>query len=165
MADHLIRPATPDDAGAIVAIYNVFVGTCTCTWQTSPDTEESRRQRLTGRKPEHPVFVAEDESGRIVAFASLSPYSDRGGFAETAEAGLYIEASSQGRGLGRRLMETLIAAAKKSGLHLIVSRISDDQPASLALHTKCGFSEYGRIPEMGVKFGRRHGLVYMGLRL
>ncbi len=160
-----IRFATLADAEAIVAIYNVFVETCTCTWQTLPDTVSYRRDWLTGRKPEHPVFVAEDEAGRVVAFASLSPYSSRGGFDETAEVSIYISDTAQGRGLGKRLMQTLLDSAKASGLHLLVSRISGDQPASLAMHAKCGYTETGRIPGMGVKFGRRHDLVYMSRRV
>ena len=159
--DFSIRQATADDAGAIAAIYNVFVETCTCTWQTEPDTPEYRRGWLANRKPEHPVFVAEDAAGKVVAFASLSPYSPRGAFRETAEISVYIGEAAQGRGLGRRLMQTLLDSAKASGLHLLVSRISDDRAASLALHAKCGFTESGRIPEMGLKFGRRHALVYM----
>jgi L-amino acid N-acyltransferase YncA len=156
-----IRHATPGDAEAIAAIYNVFVDTCTCTWQTVPDTVDYRRGWLIGRRREHPVFVAEAESGHVVAFASLSPYSNRGAFDHSAEVSIYIAEAAQGHGLGKRLMATLLESAKTSGLHLLVSRISGDQPASLALHTKCGFTESGRIPEMGFKFGRRHDLVHM----
>lgn len=161
MTDFTIRRATPDDAEGVALLYNVFVATCTSTWQTVSDTVEYRREVLTGRKPEHPVFVATDEAGRIVAFASLSPYSTRGAFDQTAEISIYIADAAQGRGLGRRLMQTLLDSAKASGLHLVVSRISGDQAASLALHAKCGFTESGRIPEMGLKFGKRHDLVYM----
>lgn len=156
-----IRSATPGDAADIASIYNVFVAECTCTWQTIPDTVGYRRDWLAGRSPEHPVFVAEDATGVVVAWASLSPYSNRGGFDRTAEISIYISRPAQGRGLGGRLMETLIDAARNSGLHLLVSRISDDQPASLALHAKHGFSESGRIPQMGFKFGAYHDLVHM----
>lgn len=156
-----IRRATPADAEAIAAIYNVFVATCTCTWQTVPDTVDYRRGWLIGRKAEHPVFVATNETGGVVAFAALSPYSNRGAFDQTAEISIYIADAAQGRGLGKRLMATLLDSAKASGLHLLVSRISGDQSASLALHAKCGFTESGRIPEMGFKFEKRHDLVYM----
>ena len=165
MSDISIRTATPDDAAAIAAIYNVFVAGCTCTWQTEPDSVEFRRGWLTGRKAAHPVFVAEDDAGAVVAFASLSPYSPRGAFDLTAEVSIYIADAAQGKGLGKRLLATLLDAAKTAGLHLLVARISGDQPASLALHAKHGFSESGRIPEMGYKFGKFRDLVYMHRRV
>ncbi len=160
-----IRPATLDDADAITELYNGFVTGCTCTWQTEPDLPERRRAWLSGRKPEHPVLVAELD-GRVAGFGSLSPYSDRGGFRETAEVSLYLADAAQGRGLGTRLLRDLLESARASGvLHMIVARISGDRPASLALHAKCGFVECGRLPEAGLKFGRRLDLVYMARRV
>lgn len=160
-----LRPATPDDAQAITDIYNVFVAGCTSTWQTEPEAVEKRRAWLSGRRPEHPVFVAELD-GRVVGFGSLSPYSDRGGFRETAEISLYLAESAQGRGLGTRLMNALLDSARDTGvLHLVLARISGDRTASLALHAKAGFTDCGRIPEAGLKFGRRLDLVHMARRV
>jgi len=156
-----IRPAVAGDAEAVARLYNHFVATCTATWQTEPDSADRRRMWLTGRKPQHPVFAAEDADGVLVAFAALSPYSERGAFAGTAEVTLYIADAAQGRGLGGELMRLLIAKAEEAGLHLLVSRISGDRVASIGLHRKYGFIESGRIPEMGRKFGRRLDLVYM----
>lgn len=157
----IIRPARPEDAEAIDAIYNGFVAECTCTWQTEPDPVETRRARLTHHRAEHPVFVVENTDGGIVAFASLSPYSPRGGFAKTAEVGIYIDDAAQGQGLGSKLMSTLLEAAEKHGLRTLLARISEDQSASIGLHRKFGFVESGRIPDCGEKFGRRLALVYM----
>lgn len=161
----VIRPAGPEDADAIVALYNVFVEGCTCTWQTEPDTPGKRRAWLAGRRPEHPVLVVEID-GRVAGFGALSPYSDRGGFSETAEISLYLAEFAQGRGLGGRLMDALLESARGTGvLHLVLARISGDRPASLALHAKAGFEECGRIPEAGLKFGRRLDLVHMARRM
>lgn len=158
---HTIRRATPDDASGIVAVYNPYVTGCTCVWQTEPDTESSRRAWLSGRRERHPVYVATDDTGRILGFAALSEYSPRGGFAELAEISIYLAAETHGHGLGSRLIGLLLDSAKTSGLHGLVARISGDQPASLALHRKAGFAEVGRVPEAGYKFGKRLDLVYM----
>lgn len=157
-----IRPAEPADAEALTAIYNVFVTGDTCTWQTVPETAETRRAWIMHRdRRKHPALVATDESGRVLGFAALSPYSDRGGFTDLAEVAIYLDASAHGRGLGSRLLRELIDRARVAGLHLLLSRVSGDQTASLALHRKLGFVESGRIPEAGVKFGRRLDLVHL----
>lgn len=156
-----IRPATVADAEAIVRVYNPYVSGCTCTWQTEPDTVETRRAWLTGRSPRRPVFVAADEAGHVLGFAALSDYSPRGGFADLAEIAIYLAADAQGQGLGSRLMHTLLDAAHGAHLHALVARISGDQPGSIALHKKFGFTETGRLPAAGIKFGKRLDLVYL----
>lgn len=160
-----VRPAVPADAESVTRIYNRFVETCTATWQTVPDTVEKRRSWLVNRRSRHPVYVAENDAGDIVAFAALSPYSDRGAFDDSAEVTLYIVEAAQGRGLGGMLMRTLIDDAKRTGLRVLVSRISGDRNASIALHRKYGFLDGGRIPGMGFKFGRRLDLVHLYLPL
>lgn len=163
--DITIRPARLDDADAIMHLYNGFVRECTCTWQLEPDTLEARRSWLENRRVEHPVYVATQSDGALLAFASLSPYSTRGGFAHTAEIGIYIDDAAQGRGLGSKLMSTLLEAGARAGMRTLLSRISEDQVASIGLHKKFGFHEAGRIPDCGEKFGRRLALVYMSRSL
>ncbi len=156
-----IRRAVAEDAAAITAVYNPYVIGCTCIWQTEPDTVERRREWLTRRSERHPVYVATDDTGAVIGFAALSEYSPRGGYAALAEVSIYLADPARGLGLGTRLMERLMESARETGIHGLVSRISGDQPASIALHRKAGFAEVGRVPEAGYKFGKRLDLVYM----
>lgn len=161
-----IRPARAGDGAGIAAVYNRFVAESTSTWQTEPDTAESREHWIAGRDAaRHPVYVATDDAGRVIAFAALSPYSNRGGFADLAEVAIYLAETAQGQGLGSRLLQTLLEAAAGAKLHGLVARVSGDQPASLALHRKFGFVQTGVIPEAGCKFGRRLDLVYLHRRV
>ncbi len=159
-----IRPATEADIPAINAIYNHFVLHCTCTYQTEPETDEARRAWLTGRAGEHPVMVAERD-GKVVAWGSLSPFHRRQAYARTVENSIYVHPEEQGRGLGRLMLEDQISRAAAAGHHVIVAVISADQEASIGLHTKLGFTEAGRLHEVGKKFGRWLDVVYMQRKL
>ncbi|MDR2982444.1 MAG: GNAT family N-acetyltransferase [Puniceicoccales bacterium] len=155
-----IRPAVVRDAASISRIYNHFVQHSTSTFQWKPETSSQRRVLLRNRSLEHPVFVAEEE-GAIVGWAALSAHSLKEGWKFTAEDSIYIAETAQKKGLGRLLLGRLIKSAEECGLHAIIARISADQAASLALHTKMGFKEVGRLPQVGRKFDQWLDVIIM----
>lgn len=149
----ILRDARDEDAAAIVAIYNEAVATTTASFDTEPRTLEEQRRRLREHGPTHPFRVA-DAGGEIVGWASLSPWSERRGYARTAESSVYIRVDRRGQGLGRRLLGDLLATARSTGLHTVLARISDGNPASDRLHESCGFVRVGTMRQVGYKFDR-----------
>jgi len=68
---------------------------------------------------------------------------------------VYVAPSAGGRGTGRALLSRLIEACSERGDRLMVAVIGDvSNAASLALHRALGFTEVGRMPGVGWKFGR-----------
>jgi L-amino acid N-acyltransferase YncA len=57
-------------------------------------------------------------------------------------------------GVGRALLEELIARAAVMGKHAMIGGIDAENTASLAFHARFGFREVGRLPQVGAKFGR-----------
>lgn len=159
MPDYVIRLATLADAEPIRAIYNYYVAYSTCTYQIEPETAEERVAWLRDRAPRHPVTVAV-EGDTILAWASLSPWKSRCGYAEAAEASVYVHHDHQRRGLGRALLLDLIERGRAAGLHTIIGGASSDQKASLALQLALGFRVCGEMKEVGMKFGRRLDVTY-----
>src|SRR5215468_6902659 len=95
-----IRLATEHDLEAIRAIYNYYVQHSTCTYQIVLDTAEERLAWFRGRDLKvHPVTVAESD-GKVIAWASLSPWNKRCGYVTTAEASVYVHHEQHRRGLG-----------------------------------------------------------------
>lgn len=159
-----LRDATEADLPAINAIYNYCVLTSTCTYQMTPETEEARRAWFTGRGPRHPVIVAEHD-GEVLAWGSLSAFHKREAYAQTVENSVYVSHLHQRRGLGTKIMEELIRRARAAGVHSIIAGISADQEGSIALHRRLGFTDGGRLREVGCKFDQQLDVVYMQLMI
>jgi phosphinothricin acetyltransferase len=161
-----IRPATRADVPAILDIYNEAVLTTTASYDYEPRSLQHRMSWFE----EHerigfPIFVAEEDSGTIVGWSSLSRFHDRKGYQFTCENSIYVAANSRGRGIGKLLLEPLIESAQKIGLHAIIAVIDASNEASLRLHGRLGFFEVGRFRRVGFKFGRWLDVVYMELLL
>lgn len=99
--------------------------------------------------------------GDVLGFASYGPLRPYDGYRLTAEDSVYLVDGAQGRGLGRALIEGLVARAEETGQHSLLGMIEAGNAASIALHARCGFTEVGRIPQAGLKFGRWLDLVIM----
>jgi len=140
------RPASPDDAEAIARIYNEGIEDRLATFETRPRSPQDVRGWFDGV---HPVVVAEDEAGRVVAFASTSTYRPRDCYAGIADFSVYVGREARGRGTGRVVMEALIAASEQAGFWKLVSRVFPQNTASLRLLRAVGFREVGRYEKHG----------------
>jgi L-amino acid N-acyltransferase YncA len=160
-----IRLATEDDLEAIRAIYNYFVQHSTCTYQIELETAEERLAWFRDRNMKlHPVTVAEAD-GIVVAWAALSPWKSRCGYAWAAEASVYVHHEHHRRGLGKALLLDLVERAKAAGLHTVIGGASSDQHASLALQVALGFTPIGTFREVGRKFNQWLDVTYTQLLL
>ena len=148
-----IRQANLSDLGAITEIYNEAVLTTVASFDTEPKTEEEQGAWFARHGPKHPIVVAQLDNA-VVGWASLSEWSDRRAYADTAEISLYVKEESRGRGIGRRLMETVVVEGEKAGLHTVVARIVNGNDVSVHLHEALGFEPIGVMREAGQKFGR-----------
>ncbi|VTR98811.1 gnat family acetyltransferase : Putative acetyltransferase OS=uncultured Verrucomicrobia bacterium PE=4 SV=1: Acetyltransf_4 [Gemmata massiliana] len=164
MPEFTIRLATLADAEAIRAIYNYYVTHSTCTYQIELETAEERAAWMRERSEKYPATVAEAD-GQIIAWAALSPWKSRCGYAWAAEASVYVHHEHHRRGLGRTLLLDLIERAKQAGLHTIIGGTSSDQQASLALQYAVGFELIGTFREVGRKFDHWLDVTYTQLTL
>jgi L-amino acid N-acyltransferase len=161
-----VRPATRADIPSILEIYNDAVLTTTATYDYEPRPLQHRIQWFEDHeKINFPVFVAEDDSGKIIGWSSLNKYHDRPGYRFTTENSIYVAAYARGNGVGKLLLEPLVASARELGLRAIIAVIDAQNEASVRLHTRFGFVEVGRFKSVGFKFGRWLDVTYMELLL
>lgn len=165
MPTPILRDATAADLPAINAIYNHYVLHSTCTYQIDPETLADRQAWFAAHSPDkYPVVVVEQD-GQVVGWGSLSRFHGRAGYAPTAEPSVYIAHDFHRRGLGRLILQHLIARARAVQFHSLIGGTSADQAASLALQEALGFVRVGHLKEVGQKFGQRLDVVYTQLML
>ena len=149
-----IRDATYDDLAGIFAIYDDEVLRGTATFETVPRNAVERQEWFEAHpRDRYPVIVAE-RAGRVLGWARLQPWSPRPAYARTAENSVYVDRTMRGLGVGRALLKKLLRRAKTAGIAVVLARIADGNPASIALHEKAGFKTVGVMRRVGEKFGR-----------
>lgn len=151
--DLIIKLAEPSDVPGITEIYNEAIVNGTATFDTEIKSIENRTQWLNQHQGNYPVWVA-IYNNTLVAWCSLTQYSDRAAYAGTAEVSVYVHHQYRGRNLGNILVEHLVQQAKELGLHCLLARITEGNDTSIRLHQKYGFTIVGVMKEVGFKFGR-----------
>ena len=135
------RHATRADADAIVRIYNQGIAERRATFETEPRGAQDIAGWFTD--PRHPVLVASTDTGEVIGWAALSAYRSRDCYAGIAEFSIYLDPAARAQGIGRRLLESLIDAARALGHWKLVSRVFPFNSASRRLCASCGFREVG----------------------
>lgn len=161
-----LRPALPADAAALAAIYAPAVLHGTATFELDPpDATEMARRLAAISEAGYPYLVAE-VSGVVVGYAYLAAYRARPAYRWTVEDSVYVADGMQGRGIGRALLQALVAAGEARGYRQVVAVIGDSrQSASIALHRSAGFNFSGVLHAVGYKAGRWLDTVLMQLPL
>jgi L-amino acid N-acyltransferase YncA len=150
-----VRPAEERDLAAVQRIYAYYVERTQASFEErAPDVDELRARLLAVRERGLPYLVAE-EDGAVVGYGYCTAYRGRAAYRRTVEDSVYLEPGARGRGVGRGLLEALLAACAAAGVREVVAVIADTgDPASVALHRRCGFREAGRLHGVGSKHGR-----------
>ncbi|HEY2514952.1 MAG TPA: GNAT family N-acetyltransferase [Polyangiaceae bacterium] len=157
----ILREATEDDLDGILTIFNQVIATSTAVWIDDPTTKEERHRWMTGLFSKgYPIFVATDAHG-VAGYGSFGEFRGRPGYRFTVEHSIHVRDGVRRSGVGRALLETLIARAAETGKHAMIGGIDAENSASLAFHARFGFREVGRLPQVGAKFGRWIDLVFM----
>lgn len=157
-----IEPATPDDAKAVASIYAHHVERGTASYDIEPRSVAATAALIAEHRAKGwPFLVARDDEGAVLGYAYASQFRPRAAYAWACEDSIYVAPAAQGRGIGRALLDALVAAAEASGFRTMVAVIGGGEPASVALHAAAGFAHAGRLGGMGWKHGRWLDTVYM----
>jgi L-amino acid N-acyltransferase YncA len=144
-----LTPMTPADWESVRAIYLDGIATGNATFETgAPSWEAWDAGHLPGAR-----LVAR-AGNEILGWAALSPVSGRCVYAGVAEVSVYVAPKARGRGVGRALLEALIAESERLGLWTLQAGIFPENTASLTLFERCGFRRVGTRERLG-KMGSR----------
>jgi L-amino acid N-acyltransferase YncA len=141
--DMKIRDLESLDWPEVARIFEDGIRSGNATFELEPPTWED----WDGAHSE--IRVVAELDGRIVGWAALSPKSARRCYRGVAESSVYVEEGAQGRGIGRALMDDVIARAEAAGLWTLEAGIFPENKASLRLHLGCGFRLVGVRERLG----------------
>jgi L-amino acid N-acyltransferase YncA len=151
----LLRPATSADLDAVAEIFGWYAQHTMTTFEDTPRALrewEGLYDLLSGLGL--PFLVAE-AYGRIAGYAYAGPWRHKPAYRHTVEDSVFITPGLTGRGIGRLLLGELLSSCSGSGTRQVIAVIADtgDQ-ASAALHRAFGFTDAGRLRQVGYKQGR-----------
>lgn len=149
-----LRDAAAGDAARIAAIYNQGIDDRVATLETALRSAEERAAWLSARGPRHPVLVAADESGTVLGWASLNPFSPRAAHDLVADLSIYVAREARGRGVGRALLAALEDRASSLGYHKLVLGVFPGNAAAIGLYGRSGYTTVGTYREQGLLDGR-----------
>jgi L-amino acid N-acyltransferase YncA len=130
------------------AIYLEGIATGNATFETSaPDWERWDTAHLPTCR------LVANSLGSILGWAALSRASPRQVYSEVAEISVYVAASARGKGIGMRLLSTLVEVSEQESIWTLQAGIFPENHASIGMHQKCGFRIVGRRERVGCLAG------------
>lgn len=147
-----IEPMTPADWPDVHRIYTEGIATGDATLEReAPDWDHFDRShrhdcRLVARRGGRADVAG---SGQVVGWVALTAYSARRVYSGVAWESVYVAESARGQGIGRALLDALIAVSETAGFWTLLAGIMAENRASIALHGRCGFRRVGVMRSMG----------------
>jgi L-amino acid N-acyltransferase YncA len=156
-----IRPARPDDAAGCARVYAPYVTDSVISFELDPPDADEFRQRM---EASHAWLVAV-EDGEVLGYAYGSPHHERAAYRWAADVAIYVSATHQRRGLGRRLYTELFGILRARGIRTLCAGLTLPNASSDGLHRSFGFEEVGVYRKIGWKNGAWHDVRWYQLDL
>lgn len=163
---NIITCTEQEHADEILAILNEAIEHSTAIYDYKPRPAASMRAWFK-LKADHgwPVIGITADDGRLLGFATYGSFRAWPAYKYSVEHSVYVHRDHRGQGLGRLLMEQLIALAQAREVHTLIGGIDASNQTSIALHEKLGFVHAGTIRQAGYKFGQWLDLAFYQLLL
>ncbi|MCC2099227.1 MAG: N-acetyltransferase [Hyphomicrobiales bacterium] len=150
-----IRPLAEADIQSVTAIYAREVLEGVATFELDPPGAVEMTGRIDSLVQAGYPWLVADCDGAIAGYAYAGPFRARPAFRHTVENSIYLAPQFQRRGIGRLLLEHLIAECEARDFRQMISVIGgSENVASARLHERCGFTHAGVWESTGWKFGR-----------
>lgn len=162
-----VRAAVVADLPSITEIYADAVRHGAASYELEPPSLDEMCKRFDALvNGGFPYLVAELD-GAVAGYAYAGPFRPRPAYRFIVENSVYVAPQAKGRGIGRALMQRLVAESERLGFRQIVAVIGDGRPdsPSVRLHEALGFSHSGRLEGSGFKHGRWLDTVFMQLAI
>lgn len=154
----IIRPGVPADAPVLCAISNRLIDDTLATFTTVRRTPEDIGTDIDTCGP---AFLVAEEAGEALGFASYRPFRSGPGYRFAQEHSVNLLPKAHRRGVGRQLMQALEDVARSQCIHVLIAGISSANPGAIAFHKAIGFTQAGRLAEVGHKWDQWLDLIFL----
>jgi len=154
--DVVVREAQPDDAEALVAIFNPVIESGRYSVLDTSLSVEGEREFIL-KFPQRGIFhVADDrQSGRLVGFQTLEPFATfTHAFDHVGVIASCVDLQRRHRGIGKQLFAATFEAARRKGYEKIFTYVRADNPTALTAYLKQGFRVVGTAERQARLHGR-----------
>ncbi len=79
--------------------------------------------------------------------------------------GMYVAPEAGKRGIGRALVDALLAEARSSGVELLLLTVTEGNRTARELYARCGFNTFGVEPDAVRVAGQSHAKEHMFIKL
>jgi L-amino acid N-acyltransferase YncA len=160
------RNAVQSDLPKIVAIYNATIPSRMVTADTEPVTVVSRQAWFDNHSSsKRPLWIVENAENETVGWVSFQAFYGRPAYDATVEISIYLDASQQGKGLGKEILQHCVGSAVSFGVKTLLGFIFSHNEPSLKLFRQAGFDEWAMLPNVAVLDGQEKSLKILGKRI
>lgn len=150
-----IRDAGPEDLPQVQKIYAHHVLNGLASFEETPPDLAEMTRRFEATLARGLPYLAAEAGTEILGYAYVGPYRPRPAYRFSVENSVYVAPGLEGRGVGRALLEELIARCTALGLRQMIAVVGDSgHLPSIAFHESLGFTRVGTLRAVGFKFGR-----------
>ena len=159
-----LRPATPDDAAGVAAIYAPYVRETPISFEIEPPDAGEMRRRIARSQAAHAWLVCA-AGDALLGYAYTSAHSERAAYRWGVDVAVYVRDDARRRGVGCALYAALLRLATAQGYVVAYAGITLPNAASVGLHESLGFTPVGLYPAVGYKLGAWHDVGWWRLAL
>lgn len=164
MTEPTIRLITASDVEAVREIYLPYVRNTSITFECTEPSIEEFTHKIETIASQYPWVVYEDNA-KILGYAYASRHRSKEAYDWSPESTIYVKEGAHGKGIGRKLYQTLFSILKLQGYVNVYAGVTQPNEKSDKLHEAVGFTQLGLFKNIGYKLGKWHDTKWYQLAL
>ena len=162
-----VRRLAPADARAFRTLRLRGLREHPTAFTSSHDEDLQQPLQVAMARLESPLYASWGafEGGELYGIVGLERETRAKNRHKATVVGMYVAPEVTGQGVGRALLQALLAHARAEGLASLVLTVTEGNAAAVALYESAGFRSFGIEPDAIRVGGRPHAKNHMHLEL
>ena len=150
---HIIEEAKVSDLDQIRDIYAHYVKNTTASLEEKEPTKDEMLEIYSFIMGKNLPFYIARKNGKVIGFSYAQPYRKRSAYRYTVEESTYVDKDHLRNGVGSDLLTAVMNKCREIGYkQMIANVVYSGNEESVEFHESMGFTERGRLINVGFKF-------------